>query len=540
MDIKDQRNRFLAFSFASADLLLELDESGAIAFAMGASKRFAGRAAEALSGLPIKDLFVERDRPLLRALMDNLSPGERMGPILLTVAGPAGEAQVTVSGCRMPHETNRVYLSLSVATPTSYSEALSARRDAETGLLQEDAFREAAQHTLEAANALGQDLKLTLLNLSGQALLLDRLGPEKAQLFLSHIGALMRAQGVNDVTGRVGEDSFGLIQDQDTDAETLPAQLTALATKVDPSGEGLSVTRREVALSGNLSEAETAKALSYAVRKFAEAPDDFHMSSLQEAVTTLLDETVQRMAEIRTALNSGTIAFAAQPIVDLNANTTHHFEMLVRFADGQSPQDMVVFAEEVGLIHELDLMVAQKALDALQRTGRFSPVKLAVNVSGRSIMSPRFVSALLRLLMKNPGFGERMIFEVTETSQIDDLVKANHILQSIRRLGHKVCLDDFGAGAASFQYLQALEIDYVKIDGAYVRDGAQPREQAMLKAMISMCDELQIATVAEMIETAVQRDLLSGLGAKYGQGYLFGRPEPLGSLLGQTAPAQSA
>jgi len=100
------------------------------------------------------------------------------------------------------------------------------------------------------------------------------------------------------------------------------------------------------------------------------------------------------------------------------------------------------------------------------------------------------------------------------------------VLQNLRGRGHKVCLDDFGAGAASFSYLQAFLVDYVKIDGAYIgRILANFRDRTIVKAMVQMCSELGISTIAEMIETKEQAGSLIGLGVGYGQGYLYGKPQ---------------
>ncbi len=109
--------------------------------------------------------------------------------------------------------------------------------------------------------------------------------------------------------------------------------------------------------------------------------------------------------------------------------------------------------------------------------------------------------------------------------RIKDLQATNTVLQVLRADGHKICLDDFGAGAASFPYIQALEVDYVKIDGAYVkRMETHPRDRAILKAMVGLCRDLGVGTVAEMVETESQAKALVDLGVDYAQGYLFGRP----------------
>ena len=150
---------------------------------------------------------------------------------------------------------------------------------------------------------------------------------------------------------------------------------------------------------------------------------------------------------------------------------------------------------------------------------------VAVNLSGNSIGSPAFVRALQELLAKHEELRDKILFEITESAKIADLEAVNRSVQSLRQAGHKVCLDDFGAGAAAFQYLRALDVDVVKIDGAYVRDALSTgKGRAFLKAMAGLCNDLGIATVAEMVEEEDCLGFLRQCGIAFGQGYLFGRP----------------
>jgi len=119
----------------------------------------------------------------------------------------------------------------------------------------------------------------------------------------------------------------------------------------------------------------------------------------------------------------------------------------------------------------------------------------------------------------------QIMFEITESSHIEDLHAANRFIQGLRRAGHQVCLDDFGAGSAALRYLHALDIDVVKIDGRYVRSAFEkPRNQAFLKAVVGLCHDLGVATIAEMVEDVSSVRMLRTCGVQFGQGYLFGEP----------------
>jgi EAL domain-containing protein (putative c-di-GMP-specific phosphodiesterase class I) len=158
-------------------------------------------------------------------------------------------------------------------------------------------------------------------------------------------------------------------------------------------------------------------------------------------------------------------------------------------------------------------------------------IPVAMNISGHSINSDGFVDSLRELLAENPDLHGTIMFEITETARIADLAKANEIVNKLRADGFHVCLDDFGAGEAAFEYLWDLEVDFVKIDGAYVEASTKSdKGKAFLKAMSSLCHDLGMATIAERIETREELDYLKGIGVAYGQGYLFGRPDPAADL----------
>ncbi|MBM3510694.1 MAG: EAL domain-containing protein [Alphaproteobacteria bacterium] len=128
------------------------------------------------------------------------------------------------------------------------------------------------------------------------------------------------------------------------------------------------------------------------------------------------------------------------------------------------------------------------------------------------------------------------MFEVTESAEIINLEQTNKLIRELRDKGHHVCLDDFGAGAAAFQYLRALDIDFVKIDGSYVREAlSKPNGKSFLKAMASLCADIGIDTIAEMVEDEPVAKFLIEACVKYGQGYLFGKPAP--GVIGQSGTA---
>lgn len=215
-----------------------------------------------------------------------------------------------------------------------------------------------------------------------------------------------------------------------------------------------------------------------------------------------------------------------QPICELGSGAVHHYEALVRFSAETSPAAVIRMAEDMDLIGPFDMAVAEKALHRLQQRGA-EQLKLAVNVSAASLASDDYTAALLRLTAARPEDRSRMMVEVTETAALSDLEAAARRLTALRRVGFMVCIDDFGARSAAFDYLRRLPVDIVKIDGRFVQTiETDARSQSLVAGLVDLCRQLGLSTVAERIETAEQAEALRGLGVTYGQGWLFGRPGP--------------
>ena len=182
----------------------------------------------------------------------------------------------------------------------------------------------------------------------------------------------------------------------------------------------------------------------------------------------------------------------------------------------------------MGLICDFDFAMFRKVIGLLHGWRKKGNVfNVAVNLSGRSIENPAFVASLIKLLAKHDSLRPQLSIEITESARINDLPKVNGIIQSLRGAGHKVCLDDFGAGAAALKYLHVLDVDIVKIDGAYIQGAHEDRKlRAFLKAIAGLCKELGIDTIAEMVEEQQTVALLTECRIPYAQGYLYGRPSP--------------
>lgn len=239
-------------------------------------------------------------------------------------------------------------------------------------------------------------------------------------------------------------------------------------------------------------------------------------------------ENTQKLSDLHVIMTEGKFDIAFQPIVALDTGVIHHYEALARFDKkfGHSPYELLTFAEDTGVISEFDLAMTKRALEWLATQNRSGARHVvAVNLSGRSVANTGLIAALSDLLRQSDVPSSQLIFEITESFEIDDLDGTNQFIQTLRQAGHEVCLDDFGAGSSALRYLHALEIDIVKIDGHYVRNAMETeRNQAFLKAVAGLCHDLGIATIAEFVEDESCAAMLRTCQVHFGQGYLFGKP----------------
>jgi EAL domain-containing protein (putative c-di-GMP-specific phosphodiesterase class I) len=201
-----------------------------------------------------------------------------------------------------------------------------------------------------------------------------------------------------------------------------------------------------------------------------------------------------------------------------------HYEVLARFDGEESPLGLIVAAERSGQICHLDYVMISAAVARL--TENPDPAyRLAVNISGESIQRLDVIRELCALISGHHFRRSRLIVEITESARIHDIETAAEAVLCLRACGISVSLDDFGAGAASFGYLRALEVDGLKFDGSFLQTPeTNLRGIALMRNVARMCVELGIVSIGERVETEADRKRLLEAGVRYGQGYLFGAP----------------
>ena len=531
--LRRERDRFVALAFCAADLLLEIDSDHTITYAAGATRSLVGLAPEELTGNGFHAFIAPEDRVLVDELIQGMAPGSRLDPVPIRLAGRNGSTTpLSMTGYHPPDLPGHFFFALRLgAGPVDPGMARDLRHDRETGLLEKDSFVRFATERMHEAQRRGEQLKLTLLRTRNFAEFRSRLDRETSESLLRTLGACLRANSAAGGTaGKFNEDACGFVHTPTLDIDRVTARIDQLIKAADPGGIAVPVAAGTIdAAAEGMSEEDSSKVLLYTINRFCDSGDETpDMGSLSQNLAELSRETSQKMAHFRDIVKHDKFDIAFQPIVSLATQEIHHFEALARF-DGnadRSPYDLITFAEDTGLIANFDLAMCRKLFAWLEQsnaTGKRYVV--AANFSGCSLGDTGFVAGLQELLEKHNGLRRQIMFEITESALIPDLDAANRFIQTLRKAGHRICLDDFGAGSAALKYLHALEVDVVKIDGQYIRSALdKDRFRAFLKALVGLCRDLSVSTIAEMVEGENCVEILRQCGVEYGQGYMFGKP----------------
>lgn len=221
-----------------------------------------------------------------------------------------------------------------------------------------------------------------------------------------------------------------------------------------------------------------------------------------------------------------------QPIVFLETNAISHYECLIRLQleDGRTvmPEEFILYAEELGLIGKVDRLVLKKAVQKLvelKRSGK--DYKLTVNLSGRLLNEASLFDDITRLLDVPEVAPEKIIFEISETDVVSNFAAAEALIMQIKALGCILALDDFGVGFSSFYYLKHFPVDYVKIDGSFIRKINKTEDDKLfVKALSGVAHAFGKQTVAKFVENRQILEVLKELKIDYAQGDCMGKPEP--------------
>ena len=270
-----------------------------------------------------------------------------------------------------------------------------------------------------------------------------------------------------------------------------------------------------------------------------------------ERIATFHDEMLAEVhdrlalkADLELALERGELCLHYQPIVDIEERTLVAVEGLIRWQHPTrgllAPGAFIALAEETGLIGPIGRWVVEEACRQAREWDEIAPnLYVSVNVSGRQLADGGFAE-VVRAALETSGLApERLILELTETLLISEAA-ARPVMEDLKRSGVRLAVDDFGSGFSSLDYLRRFPIDILKIDRSFVETLDQPRDAALLAAIVELAKRLGIATVAEGIETNEQLEQVRKTGCDRAQGFLFAKPLRPAELAALVRPAVAA
>jgi diguanylate cyclase (GGDEF)-like protein len=429
---------------------------------------------------------------------------------------------------------------------------IQAQYDQSTGLMTRHAFERQAVALLSSMNAPNSH---SILYLD-----IDRLHVIN-ETFGMHVGdevivcvaeSMAKALPPGALSARISGDRLAaLIPNASMDAAALIAEkIRAAAAAVMPRAAGGSfevsvslgvapIIRSDNPLAHALATAEIAcKAAKDRGRNRVEVFQDSDQSIIRRHTDILV------IGKLREALDTDSFRLDAQPILPLRGNYGRpRFELLIRMLGERGeiipPGKFLSAAERYQLMPTVDRWVVRRACELLGRhsaTFGEDTARFAINLSGQSLQDDTFLEFVTDQIKTNKVPPSALCFELTETATIGNLVKAQAFMRSLQELGCQFALDDFGTGVSSLAYLKDLSVNYLKIDGSFVRDAlTNSRSESMIKAIAQLAKVMCMETIAEYVETDVLRVRMTDLGVDYGQGFAMGKAQPLEALLSELA-----
>ncbi len=422
-----------------------------------------------------------------------------------------------------------------------------ASHDSLTGLVNRREFERRVQLLLSSSKQHDQSHALCYLDLDQFKVVNDTCGHAAGDELLRQIAALLKevVRG-SDTLARLGGDEFGILIEHCSpdNAYRVTTAIQAVIEEYqfvwDKSSFRVGVSIGLVHITdktNNLTELLKVADLACYMAK-EKGRNRIHVHFDDDAELAERHGEMHWVKRLQHALNEERFCLYAQMIEPLKESAGEHFELLIRMIgeDGEIilPGAFLPSAERYNLICQLDKWVISNAMSLLKSHPEFlNRIDfISINLSGQSITDERFLEFVLNEIHDLKGNATKICFEITETAAITNLFLAGKFISELRKLGCRFALDDFGSGLSSFGYLKNLAVDYLKIDGVFVKDIVfDPIDRAMVKSINEIGQVMGMETIAEFVETEEIKIMLKEIGVDYAQGYGIHKPQPFTTVL---------
>ena len=423
--------------------------------------------------------------------------------------------------------------------------AYQASHDPLTGLINRHEFECRVERAIQNAKAQATTHTLLYLDLDQFKIVNDTCGHAAGDEILQQLSQLLLGSVRHrDTLSRLGGDEFGMLFENcplDKAVEIASSLLTSIQEFNFTWGESsftLGISIGVVPI--DRSTADIASAMSAAdsacyIAKEA-GRNQLQIAHMGDRRLQERHGEMQWVSRLTRALEKDQFTLYFQPIIPC-ANKSRHYtylEILVRLIDDDgtviAPGAFLHAAEKYNMVSSIDRWVIENSMAWLAETEKSDgrPITISINLSGQTIGSPDMLKFIIEKMEETGAPAEQIIFEVTETAAIANITSATSFMLTLRGCGFRFSLDDFGSGLSSFTYLKKLPVDFLKIDGAFVRDIlSDPVDYAMVRSINELGQLLGKETIAEFVETTGLADELERMGVNYVQGYAFAKPRPL-------------
>ena len=423
--------------------------------------------------------------------------------------------------------------------------AYQASHDPLTGLINRHEFECRVERAIQNAKVQATTHTLLYLDLDQFKIVNDTCGHAAGDELLQQLSQLLLGSVRHrDTLSRLGGDEFGMLFENcplDKAVEIASSLLTSIQEFNFTWGESSFTLRISIGVVPiDHSTSDIASAMSAAdsacyIAKEA-GRNQLQIAHMGDRRLQERHGEMQWASRLTRALEKDQFTLYFQPIIPC-ANKSRHYtylEILVRLIDDDgtviAPGAFLYAAEKYNMVSSIDRWVIENSMAWLAETEKSDgrPITISINLSGQTIASPDMLKFIIDKMEETGAPAEQIIFEVTETAAIANITSATSFMLTLRGCGFRFSLDDFGSGLSSFTYLKKLPVDFLKIDGAFVRDIlSDPVDYAMVRSINELGQLLGKETIAEFVETTGLADALERMGVNYVQGYAFAKPRPL-------------
>ena len=540
-----QGERLRVILSSIADGVIATDMAGRVTYLNPVAEAITGRRRQEAKGKPLDDVLPIGEAQAAALLASAPGPARgRPGHSIARLHRPAGKtAHVTLSAQSMHDAAGQLVGAVIAIRDVTEAQEMQDRlhfqatHDALTGLTNRSEF-EHRLASLLAAPASSCDM-LLYLDLDQFKIVNDTCGHAAGDELLRQVATIMQSHlGDNDTLARLGGDEFGMILRRATTEqgmavaqrlrETVSEFHFVWSDKVFAIGVSIGAVLLAPGRMSTTDALRVADAACYIAKE--RGRNRVHLSAADDQAIRQREGEMNWVGRIHEALREQRFALHTQRLQGLrpdNGANDHH-EVLVRMVDRNgaliAPAAFIPAAERYGLMPQIDRWIVGTVL----AHAASNATTYAINLSGATVCDESFLAFVQQSFRGHGTDPRRICFEITETAAIANLRQATALIRELKVMGCRFSLDDFGSGMSSFAYLKHLPVDYLKIDGSFVKDMLDdPVDRAMVESINHIGHVMKLETVAEFVENDAVLEALRSIGVDYAQGYGVQKPVPM-------------